>query len=191
MARPKEFDRETALDAAIAVFGEHGFEGTSTDTLLGAMGIARQSLYDTFGDKRALYLAALRRYNTHSIGRILGALAGGDLLEALERVIVENAMQCGVNGSLVCMGTAAIWEFGQGDAEISAINESSGETLGAALERMFTDARKSGAVAREVEPRDAAALVSTLLMGLKAAARGGVPVASLKATARLALRALR
>ncbi|OWJ59872.1 TetR/AcrR family transcriptional regulator, partial [Inquilinus limosus] len=48
MARPKEFDSEKALDAAIEVFREHGFDGTSTDMLVRAMGIGRQSLYDTF-----------------------------------------------------------------------------------------------------------------------------------------------
>ena len=51
MARNKEFDRDDALDAAIGVFREHGFEGTSTDMLVRAMKIGRQSLYYTFGDK--------------------------------------------------------------------------------------------------------------------------------------------
>jgi AcrR family transcriptional regulator len=53
MARHKEFDRDLALGAAINVFSEHGYEGTSTDQLLTAMKISRQSMYDTFGDKRA------------------------------------------------------------------------------------------------------------------------------------------
>ena len=52
MARPKEFESEAALKKAIGVFSEHGYEGTSTDALVQAMGIGRQSLYDTFGDKR-------------------------------------------------------------------------------------------------------------------------------------------
>jgi AcrR family transcriptional regulator len=51
MARPKEFDEEQVLDAAITVFREHGFEGTSAEMLVRALGIGRQSLYDTFGDK--------------------------------------------------------------------------------------------------------------------------------------------
>jgi AcrR family transcriptional regulator len=41
-----------ALKAAIRVFSDHGYKGTSTDALLEAMGISRQSMYDTFGDKR-------------------------------------------------------------------------------------------------------------------------------------------
>src|SRR5260370_1617800 len=62
MARPKAFDEDEALDGAIGVFREHGFEGTSTHMLVRAMGVGRQSLYDTFGDKWRLYLAAVRPY---------------------------------------------------------------------------------------------------------------------------------
>jgi TetR/AcrR family transcriptional repressor of nem operon len=56
MARQKEFDRDDALDEAVKVFASHGYEGASTDALLSHMGISRQSMYDTFGDKRQLYL---------------------------------------------------------------------------------------------------------------------------------------
>ena len=55
MARPREFDADAALDGAIGVFREHGFEGASAEMLVNAMGIGRQSLYDTFGDKWQLY----------------------------------------------------------------------------------------------------------------------------------------
>ena len=58
MARPKEFDTDVALDAAVGVFGEHGFEGSSSAMLVEAMGIGRQSLYDTFGDYHWLYVAS-------------------------------------------------------------------------------------------------------------------------------------
>jgi AcrR family transcriptional regulator len=62
MARPKEFNRDEALNAAIGVFREHGFEGTSAAMLTEEMKIGRQSLYDTFCDKWQLYRASLQRY---------------------------------------------------------------------------------------------------------------------------------
>ena len=62
MARPKEFDPKRALEKAMRVFWHSGYENTSLDTLMREMGIARQSLYDTFGDKRSLYLKALAHY---------------------------------------------------------------------------------------------------------------------------------
>ncbi len=62
MARHKEFDRDEALQKAMEVFWARGYEGTSIQSLVGRMGINRQSLYDTFGDKHALYLQSLDRY---------------------------------------------------------------------------------------------------------------------------------
>src|ERR1700761_5248711 len=77
MARPREFDVDAALDGAIGVFGEHGFEGASAERLVNAMGIGRQSLYDTFGDKWRLYRAAVRRYGMGECSAHFDALRSG------------------------------------------------------------------------------------------------------------------
>jgi AcrR family transcriptional regulator len=61
MARSKEFNQERALYHAISIFSQKGFASTSTDDLMLAMDVGRQSMYDTFGDKRALFLKALSR----------------------------------------------------------------------------------------------------------------------------------
>jgi TetR/AcrR family transcriptional regulator, transcriptional repressor for nem operon len=62
MARTKEFDPARALDKAMNLFWRRGYENTSLEALMKEMGIAKQSLYDTFGDKRALYLKAMAHY---------------------------------------------------------------------------------------------------------------------------------
>jgi AcrR family transcriptional regulator len=62
MARPKEFYRDAAVDRGMSVFWLKGYAATSTDDLLQAMNIGRQSTYDTLGDKRRLYVEALERY---------------------------------------------------------------------------------------------------------------------------------
>lgn len=62
MARPKEFNPERALAKAMHLFWRLGYENTSLEELMKTMGIAKQSLYDTFGDKRSLYLKALVYY---------------------------------------------------------------------------------------------------------------------------------
>lgn len=67
MARHKEFDRDEALEVAISVFWGKGYEATTTGDLLTRMGIARQSMYDTFGDMRRLYLEALRHYSVWNV----------------------------------------------------------------------------------------------------------------------------
>ena len=62
MARPKAFEREQALDQAMHLFWQQGYEATSLPELLNTMGIGRQSLYDTFGGKHQLFMESLTRY---------------------------------------------------------------------------------------------------------------------------------
>lgn len=76
MPRHKQFDQDDALQKAMEVFWSRGFEATSIQDLVANMGINRQSLYDTYGDKHALYLLALDRYRE---------VEGRRLIELLER----------------------------------------------------------------------------------------------------------
>src|SRR5438094_9975113 len=86
MAGKKSFLPEQVLDKAMGLFWKKGYEGTSIEDLVGGMGLGRGSLYDTFGDKHALYLAALSRYIAKN-GRQFTALPQqtGPLSEILER----------------------------------------------------------------------------------------------------------
>ena len=68
MARPREFDEEVVLDAAVRCFWSRGFEATSVKDLIGKTGITAASLYNAFGDKRALFRTALDHYVEASIG---------------------------------------------------------------------------------------------------------------------------
>ena len=61
--RPRCFEKDEALDAALGVFLEHGYEGSSLDDLTNALGINRPSLYSAFGNKEELFLTVLKRYH--------------------------------------------------------------------------------------------------------------------------------
>ena len=76
IGRPKEFDREEALQKAMELFWARGYEGTGMRELLQHMGIGRQSLYDTFGDKRSLFIEALKCYNRCVTQAIVDQLFG-------------------------------------------------------------------------------------------------------------------
>jgi AcrR family transcriptional regulator len=67
MARPREFDEQVVLDAALVQFWSNGYESTSTRDLAQSMGITSASLYNAFGDKRSLYRRVLQHYVERSL----------------------------------------------------------------------------------------------------------------------------
>jgi TetR/AcrR family transcriptional regulator, transcriptional repressor for nem operon len=192
MARHKEFDRDAALRAAIAVFADHGFEGTSTEDLLRSMGISRQSLYDTFGDKRNLYLEALRQYNSNNVSDLIRTLnTAPSPLRGIEAALLQFATAPEFNGAMGCMGVSAICEFGRSDEEITAVTDAMGRTLIGALERRLTDAQAMGEIGSDLDVSAAAQFIGSTLSGMKVSARAGASTDTLRNIARMALRSLK
>ncbi|WP_013325012.1 TetR/AcrR family transcriptional regulator [Gloeothece verrucosa] len=74
MARHKEFNQQEALSKAMETFWRYGYEGTSIQDLVESMGINRGSLYDTFGDKRSLFLAAIAHYDETVVQNLVSRL---------------------------------------------------------------------------------------------------------------------
>jgi TetR/AcrR family transcriptional repressor of nem operon len=93
MARPRSFEIDEALDSAIDVFWDHGYEATSMADLMEAMGLQKGSIYKAWKDKRALFLAALRRYLDHGYER-LGAIASGEPRAALQALFTHFTNTC-------------------------------------------------------------------------------------------------
>lgn len=109
MARPRTFDVDTALNGATSVFREHGYEGTSAQMLVDAMGIGRQSLYDTFGDKWKLYLSVVRRYVIAEGSEHRAALRTGERAIDGIRAMLDRVVR---GAKAPCLGVSSIAEFG-------------------------------------------------------------------------------
>jgi TetR/AcrR family transcriptional regulator, transcriptional repressor for nem operon len=121
MARPKEFDPDHAAQEAMETFWEHGYAATSVNDLLAEMGLSRGSLYDTFGDKKQLFLAALDKYE---------AQRGHELRKMLERPgsakaalvdFIHMAADCctSVEGRRGCLAGKAAMELAPHDKDIA------------------------------------------------------------------------
>ena len=192
MGRPKEFDREDALQRAISAFSDHGYEGTSTEALISAMGISRQSMYDTFGDKWRLYLECLQRYTADSIGEQVRSLnSASSPIKGLEAHL-NHAVAAAIAEPLPkCLGISAICEFGRSNPEVTSAGEMASRALLSALERRISEAKAVGETPPDVDSTEAAFFIQATLTGIKVAARAGASPESLRGIARLALRSLR
>lgn len=191
MARTKEFDRDKALDRALAVFWDKGYEATSTADLLEAMGIGRQSMYDTFGDKHRLFVEALERYNAMSTAALAERLAsGGSPIRALESALLAIAAEDPKARARGCMGVNATAELGQSDPDVEAAIKASTRYCVATFERTVREAKKRGEVAASVDETAAARFLLSTLHGLRVSAKSGAPPETLRDIATFALRSL-
>jgi AcrR family transcriptional regulator len=188
MGRPREFDADMALDSAIGVFREHGFEGASAEMLVNAMGIGRQSLYDTFGDKWQLYRSAMRRYGMGECSAHFEALRSGvlaiDGIDAMLRRVVETAHQ-------PCLGIGSICEFGVSRPDLAEVHAPLAKTLRDAIAARVRDAQRDGDLASNLDPETASEFLIANIAGIRVAGRGGANRAALTGLADMALRALR
>ncbi len=192
MPRPKAFDRDDALRRAIPVFWAKGYGATSTDDLVQAMGIGRQSLYDTFGDKHRLFLEALRVYNTESVGATLKKLrAGPSSLAAIEAVLVEMAEEREARRALGCLGVNSICELGKEDADVRALSATSGAFLESGLESAVEEGQARGEIKASLSPRAAARFLAATLSGMKVQAKAGASAEVLRDVASFAVASLR
>lgn len=187
MARNKEFDKEKALDAAISVFREHGFEGTSTDMLVRAMGIGRQSLYDTYGDKWKLYCHAVERYSDMETHAHIAALrTGPNAIDGLRAMIDRVVAEAGT----ACLGVGSICEFGQTRQELSALRYAAERRLTIAVETRIREAQTAGDLDTALAASDMASFILANIAGIRIAARGGARPEQLDTLGAMVMRAM-
>jgi AcrR family transcriptional regulator len=192
MARTKEFDRDQALRQAVEVFWDRGYEAASTDELLAAMGIGRQSMYNAFGDKRRLYIEALQHYQAETGAELFERLlSAGSPLSALAGMLLAVARQTADERRRGCMAVNAATEFGQADQEVGAIVNGGVNLCHAAYERLLAEAKRTGEARPDLDERAAARFLHSTLVGMRVQARSGASPETLHDIATVAIDGLR
>lgn len=192
MPRPKAFDPDEALAQAIACFRRLGFAGASVGDLTAAMGIGRQSLYATYGDKRALFLHALAWYGNRIASRYVAGLdREGPPLRAIAAVLHEIARFAasaeGVDGCLITNSAA---DLGARDAEIRAVVVATYARIEEAFCRALQRAQRDGSLPPDRDPRALARFCVTFLQGLRVVGATRPDPTRLHADVEAALRCL-
>ena len=188
--RPREFDTEKALDAALLLFWRHGYEGTSLAALTQAMGIKVPSLYAAFGNKEELFKKVLDRYIQRPASYLPNSLK-----EPTARAVVEKLFRGAIDmvmsrrhpdGCLLVQGALASGPLGE-----SVTQELSRRRAGAeaALRGRFERALAESDLPSDADPAGLARYIITVLWGMSVQASGGATRAQLRETGDMALRA--
>ncbi len=189
--RPREFDREEALDCAMRVFWSKGYSGTSTEELLAAMGIGRQSLYNAFGDKRKLYLEALDRYQEQSVSEHIARLTrGSSALSGIKALLLGTIADNAIDRANGCMGVNSASEFGATDADVNAIRAGGAKRLKEQLVARIAEAQLNGEIEPQMNVEEAALYVGATMQSLQLNARAGMAPAALRRLAKFAVERL-
>lgn len=191
MGRPRGFDEGAALDAAMRLFWERGYEGTSMADLTKAMGLNPPSIYAAFGGKKSLFALAGKRYAEgpgQYQARALSEPTLREVIRALFRNTVEFLTDSGHPSG--CMSLTGAMACG---VEANSAKESMTEIRKeneAGLKRRLQQARKSGELAADVNVDDYARYLSTILGGLAIQAANGISRKEMKRIADIAVRHL-
>ncbi|KAF4516063.1 hypothetical protein B566_EDAN000300 [Ephemera danica] len=167
MPRSKEFNPDDALDHAMHIFWHKGYEASSMEDLLTAMGINRGSLYDTFGDKRQLFVKTLDHYS-HKVGADKFAILAqpGPALPSLRRflrIMIEGALADPLRRG--CLLTNSVMELGPHEHDIALKLKQAFQYGEDTFFRLLSRAQEQGELARHKDPRALARFLSTLMQG--------------------------
>lgn len=178
--RPRQYDPDAALEAALHRFWARGFTATSLDDLAAATGMNRPSLYAAFGDKEALYRRALARFAAGVRAEVAHALAAPRLADALA-AFYRGALDvyCAADPPLGCFVLCTAAVEAPAHPEVRADLAAVIDEIDAVLARRFEAARRAGELPAEAEPRTLARLAQAVLHSLALRARAGASRASL------------
>lgn len=162
--RPREFDREEALGRAVHLFWQQGFEATGIAELTEVMGIGRQSLYSTFGDKRQLFLAALQAYGQTQTAEIRSFLdAPGSPLQNIRDLFAHLRGRAQEEDFYGCLINNSLAEIGLRDEEIGDFLRGYITQAEGLFRRTLERAAEAGELRPGIDPqRQARTLVNTI-----------------------------
>ena len=190
MARPRLFDEDQAVDAAMRAFWAGGYEGTSTEDLCATTGMGRGSVYNAFGGKRELFDRALARYMDGKDTALEELLAGELPIREKVRTVLWQTIDPPAGEPSGCLVVNSMVELAPHDPAIAAALNRDYRRRWRALRAAFAASRRSGEIAQSKRPEDLAHLVIGSVTALRVMARAGVDRAALEAVASATLDAV-
>lgn len=173
--RPREFDETEVLERAMQLFWLRGYQRVGLAELLQHMGISRQSLYDTFGNKRGLFVRSILHYRGTQLSRALALLERDAAPLENVRSVMHFFRELALDGSCRgCLVANALVEMGQDDEELSGLLGETLEVLREGIQRALEEAQKQGDLSAERSPVELSRALLNAMVGL--AVMGRLPL---------------
>ncbi|XVV07196.1 TetR/AcrR family transcriptional regulator [Actinosynnema sp. CA-248983] len=196
MARPKNFDEERALDAAMRAFWVNGYHATSTQDLCDATGLGRSSIYNTFTSKHELFTRALARYAEAMSARQLDILEDStttplNRIRALLDLLLAGEEQNRLRGrGIGCLTVNTVVELGGTDPEVARLIDRDHERRITALRAVIEQGQRDGEIRTGRDAEQLARFLNSVVAGIRVAGQGGADRDVLEGIAATALDAL-
>lgn len=170
VGRPREFDEEKVLEAAMDAFWSKGYEATSMADLCDCTGLHKGSLYQSFGDKHALFMRALHHYSDKEFRETMAVVKSSasplQNMRAIMHKVCEGADEC--KG---CLVINSMVELAPHNEDVKAAVNSFGEKRLHFMAEMIGEAQKAGEIRAELQPEKLAAQLMVTMAGLAATSK--------------------
>lgn len=172
MARKKEFDQKIVINRAMQVFWKQGYEMTSIQDLVDAMGIGRGSIYDSFKDKHSLYLLALEQYLSTAKERHYGFFGSMPFKESIRNLLsFKIALVLDNKQDIGCFVVNSTIELAPHDKEVAKYISEFYDWRENDLSNRIKKAQKSGEIDKNKDSLAIARSINNTILGLKVMAR--------------------
>ncbi len=175
VGRPREFDPEIALDAAMQAFWAKGYEATSLSDLMEATGLHKGSLYQAFGDKHSLFIQALKRYlsdmrrmKSKMIAQAATPLEGIRAVAHGMLDIADGDCSCPRG----CMAINTLVELAPYDAEVQEVMNDHIQRMRSSFAEVVARGQEAGQIRTDKSAAEITALMMTFMLGLGTSLRG-------------------
>lgn len=170
MGRCKEFDENIVLQKAMELFWQQGYEKTSMSELVACMGIHRKSLYDTFGDKHALYLSVIDFYAEQNKARLRAKVKDANTAYDAIQAIFDIAIK-GNEKNWGCLFVNAATESGPWDKEVLEKIEKAFEQTEQLIGQIIRQGQEKGELSNRYDGETLAYILHNTLLGLRVLVR--------------------
>ena len=171
VGRPREFDEDKALEAAMEAFWQKGYEATSLADLCRCTGLHKGSLYQTFGSKHELFMRALKNYTDRTFAEVSSVITESqspiENIRAVMHLVINQASE-----ESGCMMMNSLTELAPHDPEVKEALLASGQRRLAAMTELVSAAKGAGEIRDERQPDEIALQLMVTLAGSATTMKG-------------------